>query len=111
MRKLSRSTLIGLSLWMIFGLALPQPTFAQAVAVAQVSGTVTDPTGAAIPSAQVTMTETEKQSVRSTMTDPSGSYVFPNLPVGPYTLEVKADGFKDYFQRGIVLIVNNNIQI
>jgi hypothetical protein len=111
MMNLSRSTFFGLLLSMICWLALPNLARAQAVAVAQVSGTVTDPTGATIPNAQVTMTETEKQAVRSTATDPSGNYVFPNLPVGPYTLEVRANGFKDYLQTGIVLIVNNNIQV
>jgi Carboxypeptidase regulatory-like domain len=83
----------------------------QAVAVAQVSGAVTDPTGAAIASAQVTMTETDKQVSRSTTTDASGYFVLPNLPVGPYRLEVKANGFKDYVQSGLTLVVNNNIQV
>src|SRR5579864_2591717 len=90
---------------------MPSSASGQAVAVAQVSGTVTDPTGAVIAGAQVTMTETDKRVSRSTTTDSSGSYVLPNLPVGPYTLEVKAAGFKDYVQTGIVLVVNNNIQV
>jgi hypothetical protein len=84
---------------------------AQAVAVAQVTGSVADSSGAAIAGAQVTMTETDKQLSRSTTTDANGSYVLPNLPVGPYSLEVKANGFKDYVQTGIVLVVNNNIQL
>jgi hypothetical protein len=37
--------------------------------------------------------------------------VLPNLPVGPYRFEVRVNGFKDYQQTGIVLVVNNNIQI
>ena len=84
---------------------------AQTTAVAEVSGIVTDASGAAVVSAQVTMTETDKGSLHSTTTDPNGQYVLPNLPVGPYRLEVKASGFKDYIQSGIVLVVNNNIQI
>ena len=111
MMKMSRSTIVALTLSIICWLAMPNRARAQAVAVAQVSGTVADPTGATIPNAQVTMTETEKQAVRSATTDSSGNYVFPNLPVGPYTLEVRANGFKDYLQTGIVLIVNNNIQV
>src|SRR5437764_13046116 len=79
---------------------------AQAVAVAQVSGNVTDPSGAAIPNATVTMTETDKQLVRTTVADATGSYLLANLPVGPYRLEVKAAAFKDYVQTGIVLQVN-----
>src|SRR5215471_9123798 len=87
------------------------PANGQAVAVAQVSGVVTDPTGAAIAGAQITMTETDKQTSRSTTSDASGFYVLPNLPVGPYRMEIKASGFKDYVQTGIVLVVNNNIQL
>src|SRR5215472_12017016 len=108
-RRLGFGTL-SFSLVLIFAL-IPSRGNAQAVAVAQVSGTLTDPTGAAIAGAQVTMTETDKQVTRSTVTDPSGYYVLPNLPVGPYTLNVKASGFKDYVQSGIVLVVNNNIQL
>jgi hypothetical protein len=79
--------------------------------VAQVSGTVTDPSGAAIVGAQVSMTETDKQLVRAVTTDTGGRYTLPNLPVGPYRLEVKDSGFKDYVQQGIELVVNNNIEI
>ena len=45
------------------------------------------------------------------MTDKSGLYTLPNLPVGPYRLEVELAGFKDYIQNGIVLVVNNNIEV
>src|SRR5215472_8615229 len=95
----------------LISVLMPSRGDAQAVAVAQVSGTLTDPTGAAIAGAQVTMTETDKQVTRSTVTDASGYYILPSLPVGPYTLNVKANGFKDYVQSGIVLVVNNNIQL
>src|SRR5215472_1274024 len=104
---------LGFTIGLFFvGLAAIMPSArAQAVAVAQVTGSVVDSTGAAVAGAQVTMTETDKQVSRSTMTDASGSYVLPNLPVGPYSLEIKANGFKDYVQTGIVLIVNNNVQL
>jgi len=83
----------------------------QSVAVAQVSGTVMDSTGKSMAGAQVTMTETDKGVTRGTVSDGEGTYTFPNLAIGPYRLEVKAPGFKDYVQTGIVLQVNNNIQI
>jgi hypothetical protein len=96
------------ALFISLGLA---PAHGQSVAVAQISGTVVDPTGAAIVNAQVSMTETDKQSVHSTVTDRNGVYTLPDLPVGPYRLEVKTPGFKDYVQSGLVLIVNNNIEV
>ncbi len=111
--KVSQSILAGVSLSMsIFCLiGLQSAARGQSVAIAEVSGMVSDPSGARLAGAQVTMTETSKNAARSTVSDTVGRYTLPNLPVGPYTLEVKAAGFKDYAQTGIVLEVNNNIQI
>src|SRR6266487_2039653 len=75
---------------------------AQTVAVADVSGIVTDQSGSVVAGATVRMVQTDKGSVRTAVTDSEGRYVVPNLPVGPYRLEVKAAGFKDYSQSGIV---------
>jgi len=111
MMKMSRSTFLALSLTMMCGLAVLNLANAQSVAIAQISGNVTDQSGSAIPNAQVTMTETDKQAVHTAITNAQGQYVLPSLPVGPYRLEVKANGFKDYVQTGIVLQVNQNIQI
>jgi hypothetical protein len=79
--------------------------------VAEVSGTVTDSSGAVIPGAQVSMTETDKGLTHTVSTNSAGRYALPNLPVGPYRLEVKSSGFRDYVESGIVLVVNNNIEI
>ncbi|MCC6391494.1 MAG: carboxypeptidase regulatory-like domain-containing protein [Bryobacterales bacterium] len=84
---------------------------AQAVAIAQVSGVVTDPSGSAIPGALVTITETARGTARNVTTDAQGRYTLPNLPVGPYRLTVSAAGFKSYTQSGITLQVGNNVQI
>jgi len=84
---------------------------AQAVAGSQVSGIVRDTSGGALPGADVTITKTDTQLVRSTVTGSDGSYVLPNLPVGPYQLKVSLQGFTTYVQDGIVLQVNTNPQI
>ena len=84
---------------------------AQEVAVAQVDGHVTDPSGASIAGATVKMTEVERRVVHSTTTDATGRYELPNLPVGPYVLEVDAAGFKSYRQSGITLQVATNITV
>jgi hypothetical protein len=57
-----------------------------------VSGTVTDASGGAVAGAQVTMNDTDKGQVHAATTTPAGQYILPNLPVGPYRLEVKANG-------------------
>ncbi len=92
-------------------LGMVQTGHAQAVAYAGVSGVVTDSSGQVIPGAKVTAIETDKQFVRQTVTDAVGNYVLPNLPTGPYRLEVKATGFKDYVQSGLVLQVGSNVLI
>jgi hypothetical protein len=83
----------------------------QAVAVAEVSGQVADATGAFVPGAQVKATQTETQFTRSATADALGNYTLVNLPVGPYSLEVRADGFKTFVQSGIILQVGNKVQI
>jgi hypothetical protein len=57
------------------------------------------------------MTETDKQLNRTAVTDQQGRYTLPNVPVGPYRLEVTAPGFRGYVQSGIVLQVGNSVQI
>src|SRR5258708_33433336 len=83
----------------------------QAVAVAEVAGLVSDQSSAPIPRAQVTITKTDPQLIRATTTDDQGHYIISNLPVGPYQLEVTANGFKTFVQAGIVLQVGNNVRI
>src|SRR4051812_16743878 len=78
---------------------------AQAVAIAQVAGRVTDPSGAPVAGAQVRIIETGKQQVHTSASDDQGRYTFPNLPIGSYRLEVQASGFKLYSQSGILLQV------
>ena len=54
---------------------------------AQISGTVTDPSGAVLPGVEITATQTETAGNRTTVSNETGAYVLPNLPVGPYRLE------------------------
>ena len=60
---------------------------------ADIVGTVTDGTGAAIAGAQVTLTNTETQAKRTTVSNGSGDYSFTLLPVGRYSITTKATGF------------------
>lgn len=105
------SVVVSVLLCVLSMTVLARPLPAQAVAVAQVSGVVADPSGAAIAGAQVRITETDKHMVRTATTDEGGRYALPNLPVGPYQLGVTAAGFKNYLQSGIVLQVGNSVQI
>src|SRR5690242_14001017 len=81
---------------------------AWAQATAQISGAVQDSSGAVLPGTEVTATQTETGVSRMTITNETGYYVLPNLPLGPYKLEASLPGFRTYVQTGIVLQVNSN---
>ena len=78
--------------------------FAQ-LSTAQLNGRVTDESGALLPGVTVTAIQTDTGVTRTDVTDGNGSYVLPNLPTGPYRLEVSLQGFRTYVQTGIVLQV------
>lgn len=83
----------------------------QAINNAQIHGTITDPTGAAVIGAEIRVTQIATGLVRTASTGSQGAYNFPDLPVGPYQLEVKAQGFQNYVQKGITLQVSENPRI
>lgn len=75
---------------------------------AQINGTIRDGSGLAIPGAAVKATQTATGVVRTAVSGGDGGYVLPNLPIGPYLVEVTKDGFSKYAQTGIVLQVDTN---
>src|SRR5438874_6345499 len=79
-----------------------------AQAVAQISGAVQDQSGAVLPGAEITATQTETGFSRTTISNETGSYSLPNLPLGPYRLEAALPGFRTFVQMGIVLQVGSN---
>jgi len=79
-----------------------------AQATSQIQGVVQDASGAAVPGTQVKATKTETGAVRTATSAADGTYVLPNLQLGPYRLEVTKQGFSSYVQTGIVLQVGVN---
>jgi hypothetical protein len=77
-----------------------------AQATAEISGTARDQSGAVLPGVEITATQTDTGVTRNVITNETGSYVLPNLPIGPYRLEAGLPGFRTYVQTGIVLQVN-----
>lgn len=93
---------------LLLAVAIPAASTAQTVAIAQISGVVTDDSGGALPGAEVTVTQTTTGLTRFVVTGTRGEYVLPNLPPGPYKLEAKLQGFSTYEQTGIVLQVGTS---
>jgi len=84
----------------IFAVAL---VFSAAIAHAQsggssISGTVLDPSGAVVPNAKVEIHNAVSGYDRTTTTDSSGGFKFPNVPFNPYHMTVTAAGFAQYAQ-------------
>jgi hypothetical protein len=108
---MKRSIKVEWMMGVILTLLSPALAHAQAVANAAIRGAITDTTGAVVPGAQIKATQTNTGQVLTTVSNAEGSYVFPNLPVGPYTLQVTAQAFSNYLQSGIILQVADNVQI
>jgi len=70
-----------------------------------VTGTVTDQSGAIIPSAQITITNEATSLKRETTTDASGQYRILDLPEGTYTITVTATGFQAFKKTGIPVVI------
>ena len=80
----------------------------QTVAIAQISGVVSDESGGALPGVEVQVTQTATGANRFVVTDDRGQYLLGNLPIGPYKLEAKLQGFSTYERSGLTLTVGAN---
>ena len=76
---------------------------------ARLTGTVTDPTGAAVANAEITITNERTGQVRSITTNESGLYVAVSLPPSAYDVKVTASGFADNVQKNLILGVGQEV--
>ncbi|WP_242617760.1 TonB-dependent receptor [Edaphobacter modestus] len=81
------------------------------LSTATMSGTVTDSTGAVVPQATITLTQTDTNFTRVSKSKEDGSYHEEFLPIGPYKITVAAQGFKRLERSGIVLSVMQNASL
>jgi hypothetical protein len=85
---------------------------AQALAQeATIVGTVSDPSGAAVPNASITVTSVETGQARNLTTSSDGQYVVPDLHIGRYSVRAQGSGFKVVEQKDIVLNVNDRTRV
>ncbi|SEF60859.1 Carboxypeptidase regulatory-like domain-containing protein [Bryocella elongata] len=85
--------------------AVPVQILAQAVS-GTIVGTVTDPTGAALANAQISITRVGQDTVYNTVTNESGNFTQPTLPSGVYTVTIVASGFKKESRENITVDTN-----
>jgi outer membrane receptor protein involved in Fe transport len=83
---------------------------AQAV-FGSILGTITDPQGAAVVGAKVTVTDQNKGTTQQTTTNESGNYTVGHLIPDPYTIKVEASGFKGLQQKDIVVSADTGANV
>ena len=93
---MNRQISVYVSLWLLclgIMIALTASSSAQTIISGDIAGTVTDPTGAALPNSTVTLTSLDSGAVQTVTTDSTGNFRFPLLRPGAYRLQVAATGF------------------
>ena len=73
-------------------------------------GTITDPSGAVIPGANVKLTKQDTQATLTKTASSSGDFAFTFVPVGVYTLNIDAEGFKSFASTGITLTAGQQVR-
>jgi hypothetical protein len=99
------------ALLLLLALGLFAGIHAQVSTVGSISGTVHDPQGAAVPNAEVTVTEESTGATRTVTTNDQGFYSIPSLPVGRYSVSASPTGFKKTVNSGIELHIGDKLNI
>ena len=96
--------------WLLSALMMTAtlPLYAQ---LGTITGTVTDPGGAVLPKALVTIRNVETDLERSFTTDDHGDFIFPLLPTGPYRIEAVLTGFRTGVAENIFLSVDDRLRV
>jgi hypothetical protein len=80
--------------------------FAQIAAAGQITGTILDTSGAVVPDAKITVTNTQTGVQRETRSNATGNYGVPLLPVGVYDVEAQKEGFQVARKTGLTLDID-----
>jgi hypothetical protein len=94
----------------LFSILLPLSLHAQQTG-GSVTGHISDPTGAAVAGAKITMTSTTTGAVYTTESDTAGIYRLPFVAVGEYTLTAEKTSFKKYVQSGITVVIDEKATV
>jgi hypothetical protein len=89
---------------------ISKPLFGQAVS-GTILGTVSDPTGAVVAKAQITIDLTGQSTTYNSVTNESGNFTEPDLPPGTYTVTVVAPGFKKEARQNIDVLTNTTTRV
>ena len=95
----------------VLSILLGWVTMAHAQVTGTIKGQITDPSGAAVPSANITIINSETDISRVTTSDTSGNYLVLALPVGNYKVKAAKAGFQESTRSGIELNVGQEVSV
>ena len=109
---LSRFKIVGhITLTVLFLLLVQSQRVFGQVDEGAITGTISDPSGAVIPNAQVTLTNTDQGLTLTTATNGSGVYTFSPVRIGHYSVSVAAPGFTTTKQSNLQVAVGQQLQV
>ncbi len=95
---------LGLCLALVMCLAVPNRVHAQSL-YGTITGNVTDPSGATVPGAEITLTNPDTNYTQTAISNDAGGYTLKNVPDGSYRMSVSLEGFKEYVLEGVPVSV------
>ena len=96
---------------LVFGVLLTAALVWAQTDTGRILGAVIDESGAVVPNASVTITDAERGTARTLVTNGAGEYLAPNLQSGQYTIRVSSPGFKNIERRNIGLEVAKDVRV
>ncbi len=90
----NKRSLLVIALLLCICALVPSALFSQSASTGTVAGTVTDPSGAAVAAATVTLTDKATNTPRTASTNENGRYILVDIPAGSYDVSVSKEGFR-----------------
>src|SRR5262249_33928857 len=101
---------VGIVSLVVLALIAGPPAAAQSTG-GRIRGTVSDPSGGAIAAVTVQLINEATNASRDVQSNESGEYIFIEVPVGTYEIDVNQQGFKRYVRKGVVLNLNEVLTV
>jgi carboxypeptidase family protein/TonB-dependent receptor-like protein len=109
--KLRFPALLGAVMMAAVLLSLTSPLAHGQLLQGSITGNVTDPTGAAVPDAEISLMNTNTGEQRAATSNASGQFNVPAVPAGTYNVTVTKEGFRAYIQEGTTVAINTNTRV
>src|SRR5687767_9232481 len=106
-RGLVRAIQVPFGLLVLLVLLIPSSAIDAQVLYGSIVGNVKDASNAVLPGATVVATHDETKATRETTTDATGTYRFPTVQAGTYTVVVKMTGFRAFTRNGVEVTLNS----